>query len=159
MSFLALEANAVNVDQGLHQRLRSVRVTGAMALCFVTLLLGAPFAYAWSLDDPTNNQPFPRGLRRMVVSAAAVHFGTVAYRLLRAVRAWEPLGPIVGRLLAAYALLASAFAAGMFFSSHGVEALNHVVLLLPAGWGAYLLGTAMTPAATPSPNGRTAEPT
>jgi hypothetical protein len=118
-----------------------------MVLCFSSLLLGAPFAYAWSQEVPTDNQPFPRFLRRLVICAAFIHVATIAYRLLRAVRAWEPLAPIVWRMLAAYALIGITFAIGIVMQLRGFGFLMELVLLLPLGWGCYLLGQAMTPGA------------
>src|SRR5881398_3667153 len=86
----------------IHRRLGKIRLTGAMAVCVCSLLSGVPFAIAWALDDGTHNQPFPQGLRQFVVIAATVHFGAVGYRLLKAVRRWEPTGPILWRLFTAY---------------------------------------------------------
>ena len=55
----------------IHQRLREVRVTPLMAACFLPLVFVVPFGVAWAMDDGSWNQPFPRGLRRLVVAAAA----------------------------------------------------------------------------------------
>jgi hypothetical protein len=129
----------------INRRLREIRLTGAMALCFCSLLLGTPFAVAWALDDGSGNQPFPKGLRQLVVIAAAVHFGAVGYRLLKAAWTWEPTGPILWRLFTAYVLLAGALAAGFAMHAAGLTLLADVVLALPAGWGFYLLAQAMSP--------------
>ena len=126
-----------------HNRLREVRVTGAVAVCFCSLLLGAPFAVAWALDDGMGNQPFPQGLRMLVFAAAALHFGAVGFRFLQAVWRWEPLGPIAGRLLAAYGLLGGAFAVAWVLHDVGAGLLATFALATPAGWGFYLLGRAM----------------
>jgi hypothetical protein len=129
----------------IHDRLREVRVTGPMAAWFLSLMLGLPFAIAWALDDGQGNQPFPRGLRRLVLCAAAVHVGALLWRLLKAVRAWEPLVPIAGRLLGGYGLLAVTLAAAWGLHAQGVRLLGHFVLALPASWACYVIGKAMTP--------------
>ena len=123
-----------------------------MAVCFCSLLLGLPFAVAWAMDDGNNNQPFPKGLRQLVAFAAALHFGSVGYRLLKAVWAWEAVGEVLGRLLGGYTLLAATFAAVWVMHDLGVELLAHFVLALPAGWGFYLLGRAMMPRPEGGPN-------
>lgn len=133
----------------VRDRLREVRVTGAIAVCFGSLLLGLPFAVAWSMDDGSGNQPFPRGLRRLVLVAAALHFGSVSWRLVKAAWTWEPVLPIAGKLIAAYALLAATFAAGWALHAYGVRPLTHLLLAAPGGWGCYFLGRAMTPPAEP----------
>jgi hypothetical protein len=130
----------------VHERIRRVRVTGPMAVCFVALMLGVPFAIGWALDDGSWNQPFPRGLRRLVLAAAALHFGSIGWRVLRAATTWEPIAPILWRLLVAYALLAFTGAAAWYTHERGVDLLTHVILTLPAGWGLYLLARAMSPA-------------
>lgn len=135
----------------IHDRLREVRVTGVMAVFFLSMLLGLPFAVAWAMDDGNNNQPFPEGLRQLVLVAAALHFGAVAFRLLKAVWKWEPIGLTVGRLLGGYGLLAVTFVIGWIMHDYGVKLLAHFVLTLPAGWGFYLLGRAMVPGTAGEP--------
>jgi hypothetical protein len=129
----------------VHDRLRRTRVTGAMAVCFLSLLLGGSFAFAWFLDDGSGNQPFPKGLRRLVVFAAVLHFGSVGYRLVRAAWLWEPVAPIAGKLLAAYALLAATFAAAGAMLSYGLKGIAHFALAVPAAWGFNLLAQAFAP--------------
>lgn len=134
----------------IHDRLRSLRVTGVMAAFFSSLFVAVAFGIPWALDDGTWNQPYPKGLRKLVVAAAAVHFGSLGYRLLKAVWTWEPLGPILGRLLGGYGLLAVTGACIWILQSYRVQWLAHLFLTLPAGWGCYLLATAITPS-TPEP--------
>jgi hypothetical protein len=129
----------------IHDRLREVKVTGAIFTCFCSLLFGIPFGVAWALDDGSDNQPFPKVLRQFVLALAVIHFASVGHRLLRAVWKWEPVLPIVGKLLSAYGLIAATFAIGWALHLHGARALAHVVLVLPAGWGFWFLGSAMTP--------------
>jgi len=135
-------------------RLREFRVTGPMAVCFCSLLLGVPFAVAWAADDGQGNQPFPRGLRQLVVVAAALHFGSVGVRVMKAVWKWEPIGPILGDLLAAYLLFAAAGGLAWGMHHYGVPALADLVSVLPAGWAFVLLGRAMTPSSPREPDGR-----
>ena len=133
----------------MHPRdhLGGVRVNGAIAVCFASLLLGLPFAVVWSADDGSGNQPFPKGLRTLVLAAAALHFGSVSWRLVKAAWTWEPVLPIAGRMLAAYALFGATAAAGCALHHYGAARLAGVLLAIPGGWGCYLLGRAMTPPA------------
>ena len=75
-----------------------------------------------------------------------MHFGSVGWRMLKAVWAWEPLAPIIGRLLGAYGLLAVTVAVGFLMHNLGVGPLTQFVLVLPGGPALYLLAVAMTPA-------------
>ena len=128
----------------IHTRMWRVPVTGPMVVFFGSLILGGPFGVAWALDDGSGNQPFPKGLRQLVACAAALHIGAVGYRLLKGVWAWEPLGPILGRLVGGYTVLGATCWAGMLMHDAGVGGLAHFVLIFPACWGFYILALAMT---------------
>jgi hypothetical protein len=128
----------------LEDRLRRFPATGAMAVCFSSLLLGAPFAVAWLLDDGGGNQPFPRGLRRLVLVAAALHFGAIAYRLVKAAWTRQPVLPIVGKLAKGYVMLAVAASIAWELRNCGVL-VPAAVACVPSFWGFYLLAQALRP--------------
>lgn len=110
-------------------QLRRTPVTGAMVVWLASLMLGGPFAVPWLRDDGSGNQPFPKGLRALVLFAAALHLGSIAYRLVQAARAREPVWPIIRNLLSGYLILAVTADIAWRLRGFGIFALIAYILL------------------------------
>ena len=124
LKYLAMTDYQDRVDQ-----LRRTPVSGAMVVWLSSLMLGGPFAVAWLLDDGNGNQPFPKGLRALVLIAAALHVGSIAYRLAQAARAREPVWPVARNLLSGYLILAATADIAWRLRGFGIFALLDYILL------------------------------
>ena len=129
-------------------QLRRTPVTGAMVLWLSSLMLGGPFAVPWMLDDGSGNQPFPKGLRALVLIAAALHLGSIAYRLAQAARARDPVWPIIRNLLSGYLILAVTADIAWRLRGFGIfAALAYILLTGPLFMALRQIALALNPAA------------
>ena len=110
-------------------QLRRTPVTGAMVVWLSSLMLGGPFAVPWLRDDGTGNQPYPTGARQLVLIAAALHLGSIAYRLVQAARARDPVWPLIRNLLSGYLILAVTADIAWRLRGFGIFALLAYILL------------------------------